>query len=281
MNQKNITNYTLILILCATFCAVFFPVLKSLVKVWHGSEEYSHGFFIIPLSLYIIWQKKDELTETSVQPSNWGLLIIIISLLLFIIARAGEILTLVPMTMIFLIFGAVIYLFGFLMCRKLIFPLFFLFFMIPVPSQVYSALTIPLQLFVTKTTVFIAGLMGISIYREGNVINLPDHTMQVVQACSGLRSMISLLVLSAIFGYFTLRSNILRGVLFVAGIPISIIVNIFRVFLMVTAYYYFNYDLTADSVHTIFGMIIFIMALIIIAATRGVLSFWDISAEKE
>ena len=281
MNQKNITNYVLLSILLIIFCAVFFPVLKSLIKFWHGSEEYSHGFFIIPLSLYIIRQKKDELARTPLQPSNWGLFIIITSLLLFIIARAGEILTLVPVAMIFLIFGIVIYLFGFLMCRKLIFPLFFLFFMIPVPSQIYSALTIPLQLFVTKITVFIASLMGIPIYREGNVINLPDHTMQVVQACSGLRSMISLLVLGAIFGYFTLRSNILRGILFVAGIPVSIIVNIFRVFLMVTAYYYFGYDLTADSIHTIFGMSIFIMALIIIAATQRGLSFWDKSAEKK
>lgn len=281
MKQKNITNYVLIAILLIIFCAVFFPVWTGLVKFWYTSEEYSHGFFIFPLSLYIIWQKKDDLAQTPVQPSNWGLLIIIFFMLVFIIARTGEIATLAPICMILIIIGSVVYFYGFLIFKKLSFPLFFLFFMIPVPSQIYSALTIPLQLFVTKATVFIVSLMGIPIFREGNVIHLSDRTMQVVQACSGLRSMVSLLVLGAIFGYFSLRANILRGILFIAGVPISIIVNILRVFLMVIAYHYFRYDFTADSIHTIFGMIIFIMALIIIAATQRGLSFWDKSDEKK
>jgi len=281
MNQKNIANYVLIFILFVIFCAVFSRVWTGLVKFWYTSEEYSHGFFIFPMSLYIIWQKKDALAQTSVQPSNWGLFIIIFFMLVFIIARAGGIATLSPICMISIIIGIIVYFYGFLIFKELFFPLFFLFFMIPVPSQIYSALTIPLQLFVTKTTVFIVSLMGIPIYREGNVIHLSDHTMQVVQACSGLRSMVSLLVLGAIFGYFSLRSNMLRGILFVAGVPISIIVNIFRIFLMVIAYHYFRYDFTADSIHTIFGIIIFIMALIIIASTQRVLSFWDKSAEKK
>ena len=281
MNQKNITNYVLISILLLIFCAVFFPVWTGLVKFWYTSEEYSHGFLIFPLSMYIIWQKKDAFAQIPVQPSDWGLFIITFSMLVFIIARACEILTLGPICMILIIIGTVIYFYGFLICKELFFPLFFLFFMIPIPSQIYSALTIPLQLFVTKTTVFIVSLMGITIYREGNLIHLSDHTMQVVQACSGLRSMVSLLVFGAIFGYFSLRSNMLRGILFVAGIPISIIVNILRVFLMVIAYHYFRYDFTEDSIHTVFGMIIFIMALIIIAATQRGLSFWDKSAERK
>jgi len=281
MNQKTIINYILISILLIIFCAIFLPVFISLVKFWTNSEDYSHGFFILPLSLYIIWQKKDTLKKIPVQPSNWGLFIIIFFLLVFIIARTGEIATLSPICMILIIIGIIVYFYGFLICKELFFPLFFLFFMIPVPSQIYSALTIPLQLFVTKATVFIAGLMGIPIYREGNVIHFSNHTMQVVQACSGLRSMVSLLALGAIFGYFFLRSNMLRGILFVAGVPISIIVNILRVFLMVIAYHYFRYNLTADSIHTIFGIIIFIMALIIIAATQRGLSFWDKSAEKK
>ena len=281
MNQKTIINYILISILLIIFCAIFLPVFISLVKFWTNSEDYSHGFFILPLSLYIIWQKKDTLKKIPVQPSNWGLFIIIFFLLVFIIARVGEIATLSPICMISIFIGIIIYFYGFLIFKELSFPLLFLFFMIPVPSQIYSALTIPLQLFVTKATVFIVSLLRVPIYREGNVIHLADHTMQVVQACSGLRSMMSLLVLGAVFGYFTLASNTLRFVLFVTTVPVSIIVNIFRVFLMVTAYHYFGYDLTADSIHTTFGMIIFIIALIIIAATTGVLSFWDTSAEKK
>ena len=281
MKQKNITNYILIFVLVIIFGAVFFPVCKGLVNFWYNSEDYSYCFFILPLSLYIIWQKKDKLKKMPIQPSNWGLFIIVFFLLSFMIARAGEIATLGPICMVAIIIGIVIYFYGFLIFKELSFPLLFLFFMIPVPSQIYSALTIPLQLFVTKSTVFIVNLLSIPIYREGNVIHLADRTMQVVQACSGLRSMVSLLVLAAVFGYFTLQSNVLKFILFIAAIPIAIIVNIFRVFLMVIAYCYFGYDLTADSIHTFFGMIIFIIALIIIAATKGVLSFWDISTEKK
>jgi len=177
--------------------------------------------------------------------------------------------------MVLLLAGAIIYLYGFLIFKELLFPLVFLLFMIPIPGQIYSSLTIPLQLFVSNVSVWLASTIGISIYREGNVIHLPDRTMQVVQACSGLRSMVSLLMLSAIFGYFTLRSNFLRAVLFVSGLPAAILVNIIRVLLLVTAFYYLNYDLTTGTIHTLFGMTIFILALIFIAIAQKVLSTWD------
>ena len=177
--------------------------------------------------------------------------------------------------------GLIIYFFGFQMFKELLFPLFLLLFMIPVPSQIYSTLTIPLQLFVSRVSAGIANLLGIPIYREGNVINLPEYTLQVVEACSGLRSMISLLTLSAIFAYMTLKSNLLRTLLFITGIPAAIAVNIFRVLLMIMAFYYFQYDLTQGSVHTVFGVVIFILALAIIAGMKGLLSFWDTSADPE
>ncbi len=137
-----------------------------------------------------------------------------------------------------------------------------------------------LQLFVSKSSVWIGVIMGLPIYREGNVIHLPDQTLQVVQACSGLRSVISLLLLSAVFGYFTLKSNILRGVLFICGIPAAILVNIFRVLLLVLAFHYLNYDLTKGTIHTVFGMTIFILALIFLLGIKGLLSNWDLDTDK-
>jgi exosortase len=148
--------------------------------------------------------------------------------------------------------------------------------MIPFPSQIYSQLTIPLQLFVTKVSVWFTANLGIPIYREGNVIHLPDRTMQVAQACSGLRSMISILPLAAILGYFTLKSNPLRYVLFVSGVPTAIVVNVVRVILLVMAYYYFNFDLSVGTTHTIFGIFIFMLALIILFALRGIILKWDV-----
>ncbi len=200
---------------------------------------------------------------------------------MYLLGHLGEIATVASSSMVLVLAGLVIYFFGLQMFKELLFPLFLLLFMIPVPSQIYSTLTIPLQLFVSQVSAGIAGILGIPIYREGNVINLPEYTLQVVQACSGLRSMISLLTLSAIFAYMTLKSNTLRTILLLSGIPAAIVVNIFRVLLMIVAFYYFQYDLAEGSVHTVFGMVIFILALAIIAGMKGLLSYWDTSADPK
>jgi len=277
----NLPTLLLTIFLFGTFILAFFPVWKRLLLTWNSSDQYSHGFFIIPITLYIIWRKKDVLGRTPIIPSCWGMALVVFSLLLYLFAYFAEISTIASFSIVLLLAGVIIYLYGFLIFKELLFPLVFLLFMIPIPSQIYSSLTIPLQLFVSKVSVWIASTIGIPIYREGNVIYLPDRTMQIVQACSGLRSMISLLMLSAIIGYLTLKSNILRFVLFLSGIPVAIFVNIIRVCLMVFAFHYFNYDLTKDSVHTVFGVTIFCIALIIIALSKGVLSIWDKSATEK
>ena len=282
-NSVKYCNTSLLLasLLIGSFVLAYFPVWKRLVMTWMSSDEYSHGFFIVPLCCYVIWRKKRILAKTVFSPSSWGLALIIFSLSIYIVAHLAEIMTIASFSMILLLAGVIIYFYGFLMLKELLFPLFFLLFMSPIPAQIYSSLTIPLQLFVTKVSVWIGAFLDIPIYREGNVIHLPDRTMQVVQACSGLRSMISLLMLGAIFGYLTLKSNMLRFALFLSGIPAAIFVNIIRVSLMVFAFYFFNYDLTKDSVHTVFGIIIFFIALIIIVLTKGVLSIWDKSATEK
>ena len=273
--RQLISQYGMLGILAVSFVIAYLPVLQQLVSVWNASEEYSHGFFIIPISVYIIWGKKASLATIPMKPSLWGGVLIFISILVYMLAHTAEILTLAPITMIFCLSGIVIFCFGFPLFKALSFPICFLFFMIPVPSQIYAALTVPLQLFVTKVSVGMGSILSIPIYREGNVIHIPDHTLQVVAACSGLRSMIALLTLSAIFGYITLKSNLLRVILFFSGVPVAIFVNIIRVFLMIVAFYYFNYDLAEGSVHTAFGMGIFVLALAIIVLIKGVLAVWE------
>ena len=277
----NLPILLLTIFLFGTFILAFFPVWKRLITTWYSSDQYSHSFFVVPITLYIIWKKKDILAKTPISPSWWGMALVIFSLLLYLFAHFAEILTLTSFSMVLLLAGAIIYLYGFLIFKELLFPLVFLLFMISIDGQIYSFLTIPLQLFVSKLSVWLVSTIGVPVYREGNVIHLPDKIMQVVQACSGLRSMISLLMLSAIVSYLTLKSNILRFVLFLTGIPVAIFVNIIRVSLMVFVFYYFNYDLTKDSVHTVFGIIIFCIALIVIGLSKGVLSIWDKSATEK
>ena len=281
-DKVRFSNTALLLtgLLIGSFILAYFPVWEGLVLHWYSSEEYSHGFFIVPLCCYILWRKKEVLAKTPVRPSGLGLSLIIFSLLLYTFGHYAEISTVRSFSMVPLLAGVVIYFFGFSMFRELLFPLFLLLFMIPVPAQIYAKLTIPLQLFVSKSSGGVAITFGLPIYREGNIMHLADRTFEVVRACSGLRSMISLLTLSAIFAYFTLRSNLLRTVLFFSAIPAAIFVNIVRVLVLVLIHHFFSYDLTTGSLHTVFGVVIFMLALVFIAVVRGVLSIWDTPATQ-
>lgn len=277
INQTLKSNRSVILltaVLSGLFILTFLPVWKNLVTAWLNSDDYSHGFFIVPICGYIIWQKKRIFKEIPLSTSWWGLSLVVFGLFLYLFAHYGEISTLASFSMVVMFCALVIFLYRPRMFKELLFPLAFLLFMIPFPSQIYSQLTIPLQLFVTKVSVWFTANVGIPIYREGNVIHLPDRTMQVVQACSGLRSMLSILPLSAVLAYLTIKSNPLRWTLFLSGIPTALVVNIVRVVLLVMAYYYFNFDLAVGSTHTIFGIFIFMLALIILFAIRGILLKW-------
>ena len=275
---KSILKSRTVLVFAFVGCFVlaFFPVWKGLISAWLNSDEYSHGFFIIPICGYVVWQKRKVLVGVPFNTSWKGLILVIFSLFLYLFAYYGEILTLASFSLVLMFSSVVIFLYGLRMFKESLFPLAFLLFMIPFPSQIYSQLTIPLQLFVTKVSVWFTANLGIPIYREGNVIHLPDRTMQVVQACSGLRSMISILPLGAILSYLTLKSNPLRYILFLSGVPTAIVVNIVRVVLLVGAFHYFGFDLTTGTTHTIFGIFIFMLALIFIFMIRGILLKWDL-----
>jgi exosortase A len=267
LNPKSLpggpVGVSMLIFLFASFLAVYYPVLSGLYKVWDSSDDYSHGFLIIPVSLYILWQNRTTLSAQKIEGNWFGLLLAVFALFMFLFGKFGAIFTLSSVSMVVFIWGAVIFLLGFKTFQICSFPLVFLLFMIPVPAQIYAALTSPLQFIVTKVTVGMASMMGIAIYREGNVIHLADMVFEVVQACSGLRSIMTMLTLGAIFGYFSLRSMPLRLILMTAGIPIAIAINIFRVFSMVVSYNYFKLDLTQGTPHTVLGLLVFVLGFVL------------------
>lgn len=252
----------------------FYPVLKNLVLTWLHNEDYSHGFLVVPISLYILWTKKDVLSATPLAPSPAGLVITIITLLCYIVSFYAEVATLSCISFVITILGLSIYFFGFGITKAALFPIVFLMFMIPIPSQIYASLTGPLQLLVTKACDLIINALGIPVYTEGNVIHLPGKTFSVVNACSGLRSMLSLIMLSALFGYLSIQSRyVLRFILLGASIPITMFVNIIRVGLMVALAYYSNYstDATKGTLHTLIGIAEFAIALVMLFVLKEML----------
>ena len=268
-------NFLLLGLLCISFIFAFYPVWRQLILTWWDKDEYSYGFFIVPISLYIAWTKRHSLTIDQASPTILEIVLLVSSLLIYIFSKLAGILTLQSISMLFFIYAGIYFLFGACAYRKLLFPIFFLFFMIPVPAQIYSVITIPLQLFVSNASVELAKFMDIPVLREGNVIHLPGYALEVVQACSGLRSMTSLILLSVLFAYFRLNTKLLRGILFFAAVPIAVFVNIIRVLMMILAFHFYNYDLTAGMIHTVFGVLIFMFALLLLFFSGKGLSTWD------
>jgi exosortase A len=275
LQKAETVNYLLLTVLAWTYILAYFPVIKSLVMAWSSSDDYSHGFVIIPLVVWLLWQNREFLAGTHSMASWWGALIVALSLVLYLFAILAGIHTLASLSLITSLAGIVISLFGYTLLRRTVFPFSLLLFMIPVPAQFLSAATVPLQLFVSATAAVAATMMGIPIFREGNIIHLPEQTLQVVQACSGLRSLTALLLLGAVFAYLTLRSNPLRWLLFLCAVPVAVAVNIFRVLLIITAFYYYSFDMTHGSFHTIFGLVVFLFAILLFLSVKGVLSRWD------
>jgi exosortase len=230
---------------------------------------------IIPISIYIVWKKRPEIKKIAIAPGRAGAVLVAFAILMYLFGVFGGIDTFASLSVVLTLMAIIWCLFGKEMFKTLLFPMSFLFLMIPVPSQFYAMATIPLQLLVSKSSAFIVGSLGAPILREGNVLYLPDYTLAVVQACSGLRSLMSLVTICAIFGYLTLSSNFLRVLIIASSIPVAIIVNIVRVVLMLTFLHYYNLDLAKGPLHTTFGVAIFIMALLIVTLIRGLLTRWD------
>ncbi|WP_054695776.1 exosortase/archaeosortase family protein [Desulfosarcina cetonica] len=261
------------------FVFAFLPVIKTLVETWIQSDDNSHGLLIVPISLYIIWQNRARLKCAAIEPGVGGRTMVTLAIVLYVFAFKAGIATVSSFSLVLAIWAIVWALFGKSVFKNLVFPLALLILMIPIPGQIYSMATIPLQLMVSKASAAMVGYLDVPVFREGNVIHLPGRTLEVVQACSGLRSLMSLITLCTIFGYMTLSSNFLRGILIVSSIPAAVLVNIFRVVLMIIAFYYLNLDLSEGSLHTTFGVVVFVLALVLVAMLRGILSKWDAKRE--
>jgi len=273
-NPMNTSNTRLIISLSAILLSLgvaYYPVLRNVILAWHQNEEYSHGFLIAPIAAYLIWSKRNRLKSLFCKPSNIALPIMVFGIFTYVIGFYAEIRTVTFISLLINLFGISLFIFGTQITREIAFPLFFLAFMFPVPSRLYAELTVPLQLLVTRLSAGIVGLGGIPIHTEGNIITLPDVTLQVVNACSGLRSLISLMALSLIFGYLSVRSNTKRILLALSALPIAIIVNTLRVSLAAVLSMSYGPRVTEGSFHTIFGLSVFIVALLLLTMVQKLL----------
>lgn len=269
-------NKKIILVAAVSFAFVlcYFPAFVMLFDKWSNSEDYAHAFLIVPIVIYMIWLKRDCFLNYSGHGAA-GLLFVVFSLLFYVISLQIQIPTIIFLAIALTIASVLVYLGGLVILKELAIPVILIFMIIPIPNQLYSMITLPLQLKVTQVNEFLVHLSGVPIYREGNVLQIPGKSFQVVEACSGLRSLIALTTLSLVFGYFSLRKSWLKGLLFASSLPIAFLVNVIRVFVLVTAFHFFGLDLTAGAEHTMTGMVVFLFGLAFLFGVQRILESWE------
>jgi exosortase len=213
----------------AAFLWLYAGVLTGLARQWASDDNYSHGFLVVPLAAFFAWEQRGALARAEIRPSLAGLAVVIASLLLFLIGTFGADLFLTRISLVGVLVGTILFLCGSACLRILAFPLGFLLLMVPVPSIVFNQITFPLQLLASQAGELVISAAGIPVLREGNILQLPTRTLEVAEACSGIRSLVSLLMLAIVLGHFSGGGTIRRIVIAAAAIPIAIVANALRV----------------------------------------------------
>lgn len=233
----------------------------KLVQDWYDLPDFSHGFLIPFFVAFLLWEKRAALLATPIQPSWWGLLPLLAGILFLLTGVFGADLFLSRFSFILLTAGLVWTLCGWPMLSHIKFVLFVLLLAIPLPTVLFNQITFPLQLMASRLASALLPLAGVPVLREGNVIQLPSMELEVAEACSGIRSLMSLFTVAVIYGYFLERSTARRVVLALASLPIAVAANVARIFGTGLCVQYWDPDKAVGFFHEFSGWLMFLVSL--------------------
>lgn len=264
----------LLLLVIILFSVGYYPAFAILAEKWRNSLDYTYAFFTVPVIIYMVWAKRYELSQLK-GGTITGLCAVLFSSLLYIFALQIQVPTAITLSMVCTILSCFLFLYGLAALRFLLIPTLLLLLLIPIPNQVYGTITLPLQLKVTEISQLLLQLVDIPIFTEGNILHTPKKSFEVVEACSGLRSLIALMSLSLMLGYFTLCRTTSILLLTAASLPVAIVINIMRVFTMVCFYHFYGLDLTEGTYHLISGAVLFSIALVSLYYIQCLIEKWE------
>lgn len=249
--------------------------LQRLALTWYNDPDFSHGFFVPLFSAFVIWSNRKQLAQLEPRPSWVGLLVVSGALLVLIVGLLGAELFLARASLVLLLSGLVIHFLGWSYFRALLFPLAFLFLMIPIPAIIFNQIAFPLQLFASQLAAELLAVLSVPVLREGNVIRLPAMTLEVVEACSGIRSLVSLTTLAIIYGYLMESRVGMRVILALAAVPIAVAANGLRIVGTGLLGEYWDPEKAQGFFHTFSGWLIFVLSLLLLFAVHGVMKFFS------
>ena len=250
-----------LILLSILLIGIYFQVIIELVVQWWDDPNYSHGFLIPLVSGFFVWKARKKLGTLPTQNSNWGLLVLVAGLGLYVVGTAAMEYFSVRFSMVVVVIGLVLYFGGKKFLKTLWFPLVFLAFMIPIPYVIYYSVTFPMQLFSSKLACGFLQLSGLSVMRQGNVIHLPNYSLEVIEACSGLRSLMTLSALGAAMAYMTQKSLVGGVIVFLSSIPIAIGANVFRLVITALGAFLISPKFAEGFLHEASGLVVFLSGL--------------------
>jgi len=247
--------------------ALYFDTLRRLLDDWRVDENYSHGFLVPLISAYAVWSDRKQLAATPREPRFWpGAGITVFSVLMLLAGIAGAELYLARLSLLFSFVGLVLYFCGAEWLRRMAFPIGIWLLAIPIPNVIFFRIALPLQLIASDYATRAIKLFGIPALREGNVIELAQMKLQVVEACSGIRSLVSLLTLAVVYIYFTEDRWLRRIAILLAVAPIAIIANATRVAGTGVMAHYYGIQAAEGFMHGFSGWLVFLAAILLLLA---------------
>ncbi len=251
---------------------IYHDILRRLVEQWWQDPDFSHGFLVPLFSAYLLWYGRRRLPTISVAPSWLGLVVMAAGLITLMVGVLGAELFLSRSSLLLLLGGLVILFLGWDWFRAVLFPWAFLFLMIPIPKIIFNQITLPLQFFASRLASSLLAVLGVPVLREGNIIHLPVMDLEVVEACSGIRSLVSLVTLAIIYGYFLEPRIWRRVVLALAAVPIAVLANGLRIMGTGLLAQYWSPDKAEGFFHSFAGWVIFLLSLGMLLLVHGTMT---------
>jgi len=253
---------------------LYLPIVSRLVQQWVSDSNYSHGFLVPVFSAFVLWNQRSRLTAGKSQPSTWGLLILILGTGLLVIGILGAELFLQRFSLLVWIAGLVVFFFGWQHFRAVLFPWAFLILMLPIPAIVFSRISMPLQILASKMAATFLPFVGVPVLREGNIINLPAMPLEVAEACSGIRSLFSLVTIALIYGFVAEKRRWVRILLALASVPVAVLANSLRIVGTGMIAEYWNSSKAEGFFHIISGWIVFVMCVVLLFSLHWLIGTW-------
>lgn len=259
-------------VLLFLFILAYFPALQWMWDRWFTRDSYySHGILIPFLTALLIWQKRDVLKKIRIDPSPMGMKVFIIGIMLHVLSLLFRVYFTSGFSMIIVLTGIVLAVYGKNILKEIAFPIIFLIFMIPLPLVSVINISFQLKMLSAKMATFMLNNINIPAQGHGSYIQMAHATVVVEDVCSGLRSLIALMALGALFAYWMKSTMVKRVIVFFSSIPIALITNMFRIMILAIIGEFWGTNYINGFVHSISGLLVFVLAFILLSLVEKVL----------